>query len=170
MQAKPRPFPTFVIWLLVLALSLLAILLRCLSSLSPSGPPEIAATAEGNQLGWVRRTEVWSGTAYEEAPLFPAYGRELGTPAQAAAGEEVSITVSPVPDEVTLKEYALGADEGSPYGSAEFLQEYFFYFTGKSGTFTLPEPGEHPVRGYVLSCAWGENRCEYGLVIQITPE
>lgn len=170
MKAKRRPFPTFVIWLLVFMLSLLALLLRSLASQTTSGPPDITVKVGEQQLGWVVRTEAWKGTEYQEDPVFRAYGRDIVMPSQAAAGETVSVSINAAPDEVTLKEYALSADEGSPFGSAEFLREHVFYFTGRSGTFLLPEPGDSPVRGYVLSCAWGEDRCEYGFVIQITPE
>lgn len=170
MKTKRRPFPTFVLWLLVFLLALLTLLLRCLSILSPGGPPSITAEAEGKQMNWVVRRQAWDGAVYEEDPIFHTYGRDVVTPSQAAAGETVSISIDSLPDQVTLKEYALSADGESPYGSAVFLREYVFYFTGRTGAFTLPEPGEESVRGYVLGCAWGEDRCEYGLVIQITPE
>ena len=171
MEAKRRPFPTFVLWLLVFMLSLLFLMVRCSGTLFVKKPPSITVTAEGQQLNWVVEKSTWNGVSYGQQDAFYRYGLEVSLPSQAAAGEAVSITMDGVlPDQASLREYALEPDGRSAYGAATLLREYSFYFDGKTGSFPQPEPAEHPVRGYLLTCSWGENTCMYALVFQILPE
>lgn len=171
MKTQRRPFPTFVIWLLVFFGALLFLLVRCSGLFSAGEPPSPTIKAEGVQLSWVMEKRHWNGVAYEPADAFASYGKKISFPSQAAAGEQVSITITTeLPERATLLEYALGSNESSLYGEAELLSEYPFYFTRRTSSFSLPEPGEHPVRGYLLRCEWGEDVCEYAIVVQILPE
>lgn len=74
-----------------------------------------------------------------------------------------------LPDRVVLTEFALDANERSMFGNTRQLSETDFYFIGKTGTFLLPEGGDAPIRGYRLTCSWGENACEYAIVVQLVP-
>lgn len=172
MNERRRPFPTFVIWLLVLFVSLLVIILRLSSGLFAKEPPNITVTAEGQRMGWVVGKNTWNGVAYDRLDIFQIYSRDVMTPSQAAAGEEISIAIDGVlPDKATLAEYTLDADTRSAFGDSRLLSAEDFYFAkGRTGRFPLPSPGENPVRGYVLTCSWGENSCEYAFVVQILPE
>lgn len=171
MEERKRPFPTFVIWLLVFMASLLFLLVRCSGGVFTKAPPTLTAVAEGAQVNWVMGQNVWNGETREPEDLFLRYGLEIETPAQAAAGEAITITLNgDVPDRAVLEEYALFPDGQPSFGGRQLLSEYPFYFSRKTGTITLPEPGEYPVRGYVLRCYWGENNCDYGMVVQILPE
>lgn len=171
MLERKRPFPTFVLWLLVFFVALLVLLLRGCGSLFTKEPPNITITAEDATVNYIMEKNTWNGAVYDHLDPFYCYGRDIVTPSQAAAGEAVSIRMAgDLPDQVTFTEYALEADDHSPYGSVQLLEEHDFYFSGVTGSFLLPEPGEHPVRGYLLSCSWGENTCEYAFVLQILPE
>ena len=171
MEVRKRHFPTFVLWLLVFAVSLLFLLVRCSSEVFIKGPPALSAAAEGVPVNWVMAPNVWNGQVREPEDLFLRYGREIGIPAQTAAGEAITIKLDgDVPDRAVLVEYALSPDRKSAFGGQQLLSEYPFYFDRRTGTITLPEPGEHPVRGYMLRCYWGENNCDYGMVVQILLE
>lgn len=171
MEERKRPFPTFAVWLLVFMVSLLFLVVRCSGGVFAKEPPTLSATVEGAQVNWVMNARAWNGGAGEEENLFLRYGREIETPAQAAAGEAVTVTLNgDVPDRAVLEEYALSPGGQSPFGGQQLLSESPFHFIRKTGTIPLPEPGEYPVRGYVLRCYWGEDCCEYGIVVQVLPE
>lgn len=168
MEERKRPFPTFVIWLLVFVVSLLFVVVRCSSDVFEQEAPILSVSVEGVPLNWVMVRNAWNSEPAEQEDVFLRYAREIGTPSQAAAGEAAEVTISgDIPDQAVLTEYALAPNGQSVYGERQLLSEYPFYFSRKTGTITLPEPGEYPVRGYLLSCYWGENHCEYGIVVQI---
>lgn len=167
---RKRPFPTFVLWLLVFMASLLFILARCSGIFGPKEPPTITVTSGGAQLNWVMAKNHWNGSAYDRLGTFTIYELDIGVPAQLEAGSEISIRMDgALPDAVTLKEYALTPNQRSVFGGVEFLEDLPFFFSSgaKTGTFRIPEAGDAPVRGYLFTCAWGENVCEYGIVVQI---
>ena len=171
MEERKRPFPTFVLWLLVFTISLLFLMVRCSSDIFAKEPPTLSVAADGAPLNWVMVRNVWNGETSAPEDPFLLYGQKIETPSHAAAGETVTVTIGgDIPDKVVLEEYALAPNGQSVYGERQLLGEYPFYFNRKSGTFTLPEPGEHPVRGYVLRCFWGENNCDYGMIVKIRPE
>lgn len=171
MKTQRRPFPTFVIWLLVFLGALLFLLTQCSGLFSGKEPPSLTIKAEGVQLSWVMEKNHWNGIAYDRINTFASYGEKISFPSQAAAGERVSITLdTELPERATLLEYALRSNEDSIYGEAQLLSEYPFYFNNRTSSFFLPEPEEHPVRGYLLRCEWGEDVCEYAIVVQILEE
>ncbi len=173
MEQRKQPFPYYLLIVLALLALLLVLVLRFASaSLFSKEPASITVTAEdGTQLNWVVEKNHWNGSAYDRAHTFVCYDRAGLTPSQLPGGAAVTITLGgTIPDEVSLREYALAPNGNSAYGDIHLLGELNFYFNGKSGSFSLPQPGNVPVRGYLLTCSWGENTCEYGLVVQILPE
>lgn len=173
MEQKKTSFPYYLLIVLALLILLLVMLLRFASvSLFSMEPASITVTAEdGTQLNWVVEKNHWNGSAYDREHTFVCYDRAGLMPSQLPGGTAVTITLGgTIPDEVSLREYALSSNETSAYGGIRLLEELNFYFNGKSGSFSLPQPGDAPVRGYLLTCSWGENTCEYGLVVQLLPE
>lgn len=172
MEQRKPPFPYYLLIVLALLALLLFLMLRYASgALFANGPAAITVTAEeGAALNWVVEKNTWNGSSYDREPTFVCYDRAGLPPSQLPGGSTVTITLGgTIPDQVTLKEYALEPDGNSTYGGSRLLEELNFYFNGKSGSFTLPQPGGAPIRGYLLTCSWGENTCEYGLVVQLLP-
>lgn len=172
MESQRRPFPFFALFLLILAVAALLLLLKYASaSLFSKDPANITLTAEdGVQLSWIVEKNVWHGVEYDREHTFVCYEKEGLLPSQIDGGSAVTITINgTVPDWVTLREYALRSNEQSIYGDISLLGELDFYFSGKSGSFTLPASDGGSVRGYLLTCTWGENTCEYGFVVQLLP-
>lgn len=170
-ERKPE-FPTFVLWLLLLFIVLLIVILRYASTnLFSKEPSEITLTAGTEAMSWIVEKNTWHGTAYDRESTFVCYERSGLMPSIVTEGTEIKITMGgSIPDSVTLQEYALSSNERSIYGNSQLLQELIFYFGVKSGTFTIPADTDHPVRGYLLTCTWGENTCEYAFVVQVLPE
>lgn len=171
MNAKKRSFPYYVLVLLALLALLAALLLRFAGgALFSRDPAEIVVTAEGQQLTWVVAKNQWHGSQYDREPTFVLYQRSGLLPSQVSGGTSVSITMNgTLPDQVILGEYALTANESSVYGQADLLEEHAFYFDGRTGSFPLPQAADAPVRGYLLTCSWGGNTCEYAFVVQLLP-
>lgn len=169
MEQRRRPFPYFALWLLLMLLILLFLVLRyAFPVLFAKEPPQITITAGEQNISWVVAKNRWNGSQYDREPTFVLYGQQGLLPSQLPAGTEITVTMGgTLPDEVTLREYALDSNEQSVYGESRLTEELLFYFSGKTGSFTLPQPGSAPIRGYLLTCTWGENVCEYAIVVQI---
>ncbi len=172
MHEKKPEFPTFVLWLLLLFSVLLVVILRYAStSLFSKEPSEITITSNTEALSWIMEKNTWNKTSYEHDSTFICYEQAGLMPNIVTEGAEIKITMGgSIPDSVTLREYSLSSNERSIFGESELLRELVFYFGVKSGTFTIPTDTDHPVRGYLLTCTWGENTCEYGFVVQALSE
>ena len=172
MHAKRPDFPTFAIWLLVIFSALLITLLHYASNnLFSKEPSEITVRIGTEGVSWAMAKNTWHGEIYDRESVFVAYEQAGLMPTVVTEGDEVKITMGgSIPDSVTLREYALSSNTQSIYGDSTLLQELIFYFGVKSGTFNIPSDPEHPVRGYILTCTWGENTCEYAIVVQVLPD
>ena len=172
MHEKRPECPTFVIWLLVIFSALLVTLLHYASNnLFSKEPSEITVRIGTEDLSWAMEKNTWHGVAYDRESVVVSYERAGLMPTVVTAGDEVKITMGgSTPDSVTLREYALKSTVQSIYGERTLLQELIFYFGVKSGTFTIPSDPDHPVRGYILTCTWGEDTCEYAIVVQVLDE
>lgn len=172
MEQRKTPFPYYLLVVLALLVLLLFLVLQYASgSLFAKEPATIAAAAEdGTVLSWIVEKNTWNHLVYDRESTFVCYDRAGLPPAQLTAGQTVTVTIDgTIPDQVTLWAYALASNEDSVYGDSQPLEELNFYFDGKSGSFTLPAAGGDPILGYLLTCTWGENVCEYGLVVQLLP-
>jgi len=168
MKPQKRPFPTFILWLLLFAGILLWLLWRYALPDTNQEPPTITFSAGTEQMAWVMEKDQWNGTAYDHIGIFDSYERAGLLPSQAAANAVVTVRLGGNrPDEAVLETYRFVPGGASAYGQAEQTDVYSLYFSGKSATFTLP--AEAGVCGFRLTCRWGGNECEYGIVVQLTP-
>jgi len=172
MQNQKKPIPYFVIWLLLVMAILLFFLLRYASgTLFAKEPPTITISGGGQELSWVVAKNQWNGSVYDREPTFVCYERAGLLPSQLERDASITVTMGgSIPDKVTLREYSLAPSEASAFGSIQHLSDIIFYFNGKSGSFTLPQSDTSPLRGYLLTCTWGQNTCEYGFVVQVLPK
>lgn len=171
MQKKRPDFPTFAVVLLVFFGVVLFLIMNYASkNLFSTEPSEVTITSNGQAIGWVIEKNTWRGTEYDHDSIFVNYEAAGLMPNIVTEGDEIKITMGAgIPDTVTLHEYALTSNGRSIYGERELIQELIFYFGMKSGTFTIPSNSDHPVRGYLLTCTWGENTCEYAFIAQVLP-
>lgn len=171
MQKKRPDFPTFVLWLLLPLVILLYLILHYASdNLFSKDPSEIILTAGTEPMSWIVEKNSWNGAAYDRPSTFVCYERAGLMPNIVTDGDEIKITMGgSIPDSVMLTEFSLSGNSESIYGESKLLREIVFYFGVKSGSFEITPDEEHPVRGYLLTCTWGDNTCEYGFVVQSLP-
>lgn len=168
----------------VKTLSLLALLL-CAGLLSGCGggkAPDISVRAGETELSWVMGLNKWDGAVIDRMDNYEQFMNLYPELVKVELGTEITVEfLGGSPDSVTLRDEVLSADGRRKYdekvtkaselavrdGAISFSLEPHFAVYLSSSTEDY-EPGA-VIRGFKLSCSWGENECEYAFVLRTDP-
>ena len=148
---------------------------------SPNVPPKVSITSNNIEIPYVIGKNIWNGAIYdrEDNLQFIMKDNTEETLKYIPIGQEIEIVFEGFyPDSVELvdqvidnsrneifsnssKDISINFDNGK--GSFKLDNHYATLLSSNSKTF---EKGI--LRGFRLTCKWGENECEYSFVIKTT--
>ncbi len=145
------------------------------SGKSPKEPPEISITAGNVSLPWVVGLNKWDGAIYDREDTFKDFFNKNNEVIELELGTKITIDFKDhEPDEVVVEEYIL-KDNGEQFSEGSEPKDIEgITFKGDKMTFSLEESSEVPseavingyiMRGFRVTCTWGENECEYAIVV-----
>lgn len=144
-------------------------------------PPEIIIMADDTQIGYVVGLNKWNRAVYDRENTFETIMKEeskIEIP-YIKSGTIIEIKVKGrVPDTVELRDSVLNESGVIKYTTREDIT-IPFTFSNRKGAFMLEMnpavflssnsedylPGK-TIRGFRLTCSWGDNQCEYGFIIR----
>jgi hypothetical protein len=146
-----------------------------------TNPPEILITAGDKEIPYVAGLNQWNGAIYDREDTFQTIlKKDSGIEVSyIQLGESIQIEFKGnPPDKLKLRDYILKED-GIPKYTGKEVNQIPVKLVGEKINFKLEvhmaamlssnskdyEPG-NTIRGFKLTCSWGENECEYGFIIQ----
>ncbi|MGM9974573.1 MAG: hypothetical protein ACI33K_11100 [Clostridiaceae bacterium] len=144
---------------------------------SPEEPPEISIIAGNVSLPWVVGLNKWDGAIYDREDTFKDFFNKNNEVIELELGTKITIDFKDhEPDEVVVEEYIL-KDNGEQFSEGSEPKDIEgITFKGDKMTFVLEESSEVPseavingyiMRGFRVTCTWGENECEYAIVVKV---
>lgn len=148
---------------------------------APNNPPEILITAGHKEIPYVIGLNEWNGAKYDREATFQTIMKKdssIEIP-YIPLDETIQIEFKGiVPDELQLRDYILKKD-GTPKYTEKEVNEIPVKLVDGKMAFKLQEhmaamlssntkdyePG-NTIRGFTLTCKWGDNECEYGFIIK----
>lgn len=144
-------------------------------------PPEITISAGDGQISYVTGLNQWNGAKYDREDTFHTImkGTAPSDLPYIHFCEKVRIAFKgPVPDTVQLTDTILTREGDIRYTSRE-TNIIPIAFQEAKGSFTMQahmsawlssnsedyKPGA-TIRGFRLTCTWGENECEYAFILR----
>lgn len=139
--------------------------------------PEIKVTAEDKNISWVLGLNKWDGSVYDRKDNFSVYFEKFTADDLVFLNREsvIQIEFDRRPDSFTLKDYVL-RDNGELMFGNEMVQTVTeIDGEGNKISFTLGDNiseflssaiHEYFIRGFKLTCRWGEDECEYAFAVK----
>lgn len=143
-------------------------------------PPAIQVTANGTDIPTAVGLNIWNGAIYDRIGTFQMIAHAHSEFPYIALGTQIEIRLDgEMPDQYELCDYVLTADGSFKYETYVSLDPIPFELADGAGSFKLPgnvmtmlssnsadyEQGAS-IRGFMLTCFWGENSCEYGFMLR----
>lgn len=146
-----------------------------------SEPPQIEITTGDTSIEYVVGLNQWNGTMYDREGTFQSIMKNTSVTdlPYIHLNEEFHIQFKgTAPDTIKLLDYVLDSTGNAKYTDKE-IQTIPFQLNNKKGSFVLGthaasglssnsadyEPGAS-IRGFRLTCTWGDNESEYAFVIR----
>jgi hypothetical protein len=165
----------------VAACFLVSLLLLSGCANKAEGPPEITVKAGSAVIPSTVGVNKWNGGVVDREDSFIALmkNKALEDLPYIKIGETFSIEIKGnSPDSAVLKDYVLNANGGKKF-SEETIAEIPVEFKNEKSEFVLEKnmasmlssnsedykPG-NSIRGFSLTCTWGNNECEYAFIIR----
>lgn len=144
-------------------------------------PPKILITSGDKKIPYAVSLIKWKDTISNGQDSFQSIMKKssnIKIP-YLKLGTTIRIVVQKkFPNKITLKDYILKQDGVPKYTDREVKEIPIKFIKGK-GTFKLGvnwaamlssnskdyEPG-NTIRGFKLTCSWGDNKCEYGFIVR----
>jgi hypothetical protein len=167
--------------LFILSLLITFTFVVCIINKGMTKPPEISITVGDKKVGYVVGLNQWNGAKYDRLGNFNEIMKansDIQVP-YIHLGETIQIEIrGRVPDTFQLKDYIL-KENGEVKYTEKKAKEILVEFINRKGTFELDshipallssdskdyEQGK-TIRGFSLTCSWGQNECEYGFIIR----
>lgn len=146
----------------------------------PKVPPGIEVTAGGSTIPWTVGIDRWNGAIVDRLDGLEVLIEQGHAFPYIALGETIHIrlTSGQAPDKATLRDGLLRQD-GSPTYNEQSTGNVPITFQGREASFVLEaNPGAWlssqsadyapgaTVRGFRLTCSWGDNVCEYAFILR----
>ncbi len=143
-------------------------------------PPAFTVRADETVLPSTVGLNKWEGAMIKRGDTLVNLAKEWPELPYVKPGTEIVFTIDgPAPDSMVLRDYVLNEDGTEKYWVDAPQNEVAFAFENGAGSFALRgnflsllssnsedyEPGRS-IRGFKLTCAWGENECEYAFILR----
>lgn len=144
-------------------------------------PPKILIMSNEEIIDWNLGLNQWNGAKYDRQDTLIALmeGKEVKDLAYVKNGEPISIEFLGTPPETLSLSEAIVNEEGREVYTYREVRSVDLLARDTNYVFDLtPNPAGHLsshtstykkgglLRGYRLTCSWGDNSCEYGFVIR----
>ncbi len=142
--------------------------------------PELSVTADGIILPSTMGLNIWNGAMVDRADTLESLAKGTEELPYVPLGTPIHFTFDgDAPDRMALTGYVLNEDGTQKYWVDVPQDELPFTFEDGEGSFPLPgnfltmlssdsrdyEAGQS-IQGFKLTCAWGENECEYAFMLR----
>lgn len=152
----------------------------CSYNKKTAAPPKILITSEDKEIPYVVGLNQWNGSIYDREDTFQTIIKKdsgIKVP-YIQLGKTIQMDFKGIkPDKLVLKDYIL-KENGIPKYTEKLINEVPVKLVDGKVTFKLDvhmaamlssnskdyEPG-NTIRGFKLTCNWGNNECEYGFII-----
>lgn len=174
-----KQYRLLLVFILVLTVGLIISCSIETESKDPNEPPKILISSNNIDIPYIIGKNIWNGSIYDRIDNFQAIMKDTTEEKlmYIPIGQEIQIEFEDfIPESVELiddiidnsgnvmfinsgKAISINIDNGK--GSFNLDEHYATLFSSNSNTF---ENGV--LRGFRLTCKWGENECEYSFVIK----